>query len=509
MSNDAPLETPADQNRRGAWDDAIRVFLFFLCGFWLTNAALDASEGEYAYRVARNFVRTGRLGFDEPLVGVFTLAPNGRIYAAHEFGNALLFIPTAAAIEHLDVVLVRMGYALPNVEQTEMFLVSFQPGVYAALTLAIVYLILTREFGQTARQGFLGCLALGFCTYFWNFSRFLYDGMLCCLITTSALAALLKYRATGRLVFAGAAFFLLGFGVATRLSLALLVVAALGFVLFGCAHSRWKVTLTALLALAPFAAWQLWYNQLRTGNPLLSPVQEPQFAVNNALDGNWPLGVVGLLLSPGKGLFVYVPLLIASVIVFRRFWRRDRALAGFLLASAVLWLLLHGKLRSWYGAWGWGPRHMIAIVPLVCLPALVELPTLWSRRRTRMVIDIALSAGFLLACAATICDYQYRMQIAESEHRLDDATFVWGVRNQAVDMFVGAGENLRVMLGLRRPYPLESAREPVHVISNRLNIWWYAWSQQGIPLLYILTACAPLLAMLIWTGRSLLRKTEE
>src|SRR4051794_11708124 len=72
------------------------VSLFFACLFALSNSGFDNSEGLFHYQVARLFVDTGNIGFDQPQVGIFTTAPNGRTYASHEFGNVAMLIPMAA-----------------------------------------------------------------------------------------------------------------------------------------------------------------------------------------------------------------------------------------------------------------------------------------------------------------------------------------------------------------------------------------------------------------------------
>ena len=45
--------------------------------------------------------KPGRLGFEHPVAGIFTTAPNGWTYASHEFGNIFLMIPTAALNDSL------------------------------------------------------------------------------------------------------------------------------------------------------------------------------------------------------------------------------------------------------------------------------------------------------------------------------------------------------------------------------------------------------------------------
>jgi len=435
--------------------------------------------------------------------GVFTTAPNGRTYASHEFGNIFLLIPTAGANYALGALLTSYGLAPERVEKVQQFTVSFQAGLYAALTLLFLYLILVEEFALTGRQAFAACVFLGTCTFFWTYSRSLFDGVLCALLLTAALRCLLRFQRTGKTIDALAAFGLLGLAVDTRLSMSLPVVAGLGFVALFCTGRQLQGLCAAIVALAPFAAWQLWYNHVRTGSPFVSPVQTLQYAANNALDGDLGAGLVGLLFSPGKSLFVYAPFLILSVMVFPAFWRKHRPAAAFILVVAVMWLLLHAKLRSWYGAWGWGPRHFITVLPVLAIPALVFAPSLWCRGWGRLVIVAMAVAGFVLASASLVGNYHYRMGLRSQSGTLGDQLFVWSLsQGQPGDMLAGAMNNVRVVLGIGEPASLPAASDINNYASNRINMWWYTMPQAGVPrMAVVILACALLVALILATGR--------
>lgn len=502
-ANTSAAAATSPRSRRGVG----AVFAFFLCAYWLSSAGYEASEAVFHYDVARNIVRTGELGFDRSRYGIFMEAPNGRTYGGHEFGNALLMIPTAAGNMLVASYVDRVAPQLSA--SAELFPLSFQAGLYTALTIAIVFAILRGEFGLTARSAFGACLALGFCTYVWNYSRMLFDGVLCGLLVVAALGALLRYRATRRDRYLFAALALLGYGIDTRLSVVVFLAGAAAFVVVSCRGGRVRQILIAGCALLPFALWQLWYNHLRTGNALTSPMQLPRFV---SLDGNLGVGLLGLLISPGKGILVYAPLVAAAAFAFPRLWRRDRAVALFIAVSAVLWFLLHGKLHSWHGAWGWGPRHMITIVPLLCLPALIEWNALWARRGMRVLLGVALVVGFTVAGSAVICNFTARLALAEAEHRADEATFIWGGpghawnSTQALDVMSGVARNLQVMRGAAEPIAFPSGSPLFNRAANGFDMWWYILPGAGVPPHLVVEVCAVLILGIVWSaGRLLVR----
>ena len=81
-----------------------------------------------------------------------------------------------------------------------------------------------------------------------------------------------------------------------------------------------------------------------------------------------PLGVglFGLLLSPGRSLFLYAPAVVAGLAGLRRAPR-----AAVLLCAGVplLHLLVVARWWSWEGGTAWGPRHLLPVLPLLVAPA--------------------------------------------------------------------------------------------------------------------------------------------
>ncbi|WP_017661066.1 glycosyltransferase family 39 protein [Baaleninema simplex] len=479
--------------------------------FALTNSGFDTSEGTEHYFLAEHIVRTGRLGYtpDEIPIRLSYTAPNGNSYGSHEFGNVLFLLPTATLNLAIGAVLSPF-VSSETIDRLHQFVISFQPGIYSAVTATAFFAILQIGFDRSKKCALIGMFSLVFTSFFWTYSRNLYDGVLCGMLLTLSLLYLMLYKKQEQTRWLILVFIFLGLSFITRLS-AILPIFATAFYLI--LHHRFSIPRILRVAgissatILPFVLWQSWYNHLRTGLFYKSPVQTEVYAHNNSLDGNIWVGLSGLLLSPGKSIFIYVPLAVLSVLLFRRFYRHYRNEALYVLVLVSTWLLLHSKLQSWYGAWGWGPRHFISIAPILLLPYAVNIKAI-ARKTYLKRLTLGLAAwGVLLSLSSIISNWHFRMAYAREQNRLDDEIFVWGFWNsQAIDMVKAAVGNLwRMATGspvITLATDYSAANE---YVSSTLNIWPNAFIAVGIPWYVAIAATIPLWILLFWSGRQVFR----
>ena len=127
----------------------------------------------------------------------------------------------------------------------------------------------------------------------------------------------------------------------------------------------------------------------------------------------WAIGAYGLLFSPSRGLFVYQPFLILTVVGTILFARRLAEQPVFWLVSGwlVLNLLLISRWEVWWGGGGYGSRLMVESLPgWVVLTAMVGQ----ALRETRNVILLrAVTIGIVaLSAFAIFVHYLPRDSIA-------------------------------------------------------------------------------------------------
>jgi hypothetical protein len=465
--------------------EILLVFALMFSVFLLTSSGFDTSEGSYDYTVAHQIWTQGALGFAEHHYGVYTVAPNGRTYASHEFGNTLFLLPVAGLNVALEKALASR-YDSRRIGFLTGFNESLMSVIYCAVTIALFYAMLRMSFNKSAATALASSLSLAFCTFIWTYSRNLFDGVLCMCLLTGAMLSMAQFKKTARMRYFTIAIALCGFGVITRLTMVLSLAAFLVYlttVFWRDRKQLIRMVLIAISVLAPFATWQMYYNHLRDGHWLIAPMVSDQYAATCGLTGNLALGMSGLLFSPGKSIFVYIPLALLSVVCFRRFITNYPYEATFVAVLSGMWLILHAKLATnWYGAWGWGPRHFITIAPVLALPACVNWEWMKESVWRRMLLRLSLTWGAILGGSSIIGNWHFRMALAEAQGRHNYDAMLWSLSGgQALDMITGAMSNLRNIV-LRAPIPSLAPFSPINCYaSNTINVWINSAAYAGLP----------------------------
>jgi hypothetical protein len=335
------------------------VFLMAFGIFGATTTSLTGYEPETA-AVTEGLVLEGHFyeTDDPPVDGQGVPGKDGHLYARAGLLQPLLEAPFFAAGHVLEK-------AFGELEPTPLswvfmwFYNPFMAALAAVALFALVY-ITRRSLAWAAAIAGLFVLA----SIAWPYSSI---GM----ETTFMFAVLASFAlaAWARRSPSDASFALTGFAaggaVATK-AYACLILPALLILLWPALRERVRLDQIrlALVFAIPFLLWVLAiaiYNAARFDGPT-------DFGYTSAsLTVAMPLNFMGLLISPGKGLVFYSPLVVLGALGLGRMWREDRYLTVSLLVLFLTITAFSGASTFW-GDEVWGPRYIVPVAWVLLVP---------------------------------------------------------------------------------------------------------------------------------------------
>lgn len=373
------------------------ALLFFGVAMFFWSGDFHSSDGLSMYTAADSLARYGRFDIEQIRwmdLQQGTYGPDDLLYSRKGLGTTILIFPFAL-----------LGILLPGIGPVHAALLLTP--VATALSGLLLYVAGRRAFPSLPQSALvLAALAWGVGSMALPYSKTLFSDPLVALMMIGAFERLLAFRdadTEGELLCRGA-------GVGVWLALGLLTRAAHGIVLpiFGLAllwilgryvlpqdarrktlpahfiSAAWRPIIAFITPIALAGLLALWYNWIRFGAPFNSG-----YLPQESFSAIWWRGIVGQLVSPGRGLLWYTPWLLLVVPAVLWAWRRapvGTAVAG---GSFLAYLLLYGKWYMWHGGFAWGPRFLVPVLPLL---AWVAVPAV-ARSRWLFVGLAALGVG--------------------------------------------------------------------------------------------------------------------
>ena len=144
------------------------------------------------------------------------------------------------------------------------------------------------------------------------------------------------------------------------------------------------------------------YNDLRFGSWLQDGKIRFATQRNYPLFGNPLAGLLTLLISPGKSVFLYSPVIVLGIAGIRRLWQRAWVLATVIGTASLILVLFISCISFAGGDWCWGPRYLTLLLPLWAL----ALPFAISARFSRGLVFAIIGLGFLVQTLALSVENQ-------------------------------------------------------------------------------------------------------
>ncbi|MDP7037906.1 MAG: hypothetical protein QGI45_02005, partial [Myxococcota bacterium] len=369
---------------------------------------LKSNEGERLIRVAHWDIQVGEKsarqlyaeGLLLPTKEEFFLVPtvhNNVFVNTFGPGAAILALPLFYGMK------VLLGYDLNNINPFVQ-ISKFVASVFIALSVAFIFLI-GLEYSTTL-PALLVALCYGLCTCAWSVGSqaFWQQTPNQFLLVLGLYLFILRQQKPFFVALAG---FIFAAAVCCRpTSLFFFTAVGLYLLVKEKKHGLWF-----LAAGVPLGIMQALYNVYYFGSPLISgqSIRALDWAVLKVGEPNiWatPLleGAGGLLLSPGRGLFIYSPILLFSL------WGMYRALRDgsmsdvlILMPACFILMLTQFKWYDWWGGFTYGYRPLLDILPVL---VLFLCPVLGSILKQRLVL-ILFGLTFIWSAAVQVIGLAY------------------------------------------------------------------------------------------------------
>jgi hypothetical protein len=325
---------------------------------------IDTIDGQHRYEVTQNLVAEGRPVERDPYLRALP-GLHGLRYSVYLAGPSLAAYP-----------LVWMGARLGDPDgELQRFLFTLTSAIFGGLTAAVLYLFYL-ELGVSARRALGWTCASAFATYLWPMASSTFEQGQHPLF--ALLAVYLGWRSARRASPRLAALAGLAAGVLFNYqepfglimpTLALSTLAPASEV--GGRPSGWPRYV--IFGAASAIGLLLWmhYNVIRFGTPFYLWGKFPPGHPNVGPSG-LPLtspvpGLLTLLASPGKSVFLYSPPIVLGLLGLAGLRRVAPMLPVTIAATSAVYLAFVASLRYFSGDWAWGPRYLAVLLPLWAL----------------------------------------------------------------------------------------------------------------------------------------------
>lgn len=178
----------------------------------------------------------------------------------------------------------------------------------------------------------------------------------------------------------------LGFAILSRPTAAIVLIV-LGLFMLYQRKITYKLILNSALGLLIPVLFFLFYNftyyQSFSNQGYSSQLE-------NSWLGNFPESFFGMWLSPSKGILIYTPVFLFSLIgIYQGF--KNNSLIRISFWVILLHTLVLSKWKHWYGGYGFGYRMVSDILPFFIFPIWYLLENFYERVKKAIVLTLSLS----------------------------------------------------------------------------------------------------------------------
>lgn len=458
------------------------VFLLALVLYLATTGGSMATD-VMSYEVAKGIVEDGSVAMSYNVLNMDAhRGVDGRYYSPYGIGHPLYVVPFYAAGR---IVEGAIGSGVGKPEAVRKAFLVMGNAVAGALTVWLAFLFAHR-IGGSPRASALTALTLGFGTFLWPYSKFGFSAPLTALTVVWGVYGVWVGTRERRPVFLWLGGSGIGWALLVRHELALVAVPA-GLWVVWESRGAWRRGFSDAVRVGiPVVAavlLTLYYNDTRFG----SVWDTGYLRDGTATFGSIRVGLLGLLASPGRSLFLFAPVTLIGVLAFGPLWRQDRATAALLGTTTLVLVLFYASLTYWDADRSYGPRYLVAVLPLLCVPLVswFDRPPGDVRRR---ILVVAALLSIVVQVPGVLVDFS-RVNFTPEHAYLTREDRLWTWQGSALRLNARAAaslvpSNMRYLAGVDprpriAPAPAR-ARSFSEQFAFSLDFWWLYLFYAGV-----------------------------
>ena len=378
--------SPVWTERGWLWP-ALLLWLGCSAAYFLTAPGrIDIIDGAIRFEVSQSLVDAGVPAVRDPSLPAVP-GRDGYRYSWYQLGTSITAVP----------LLVLADQFASGSREARQFAFSLTSVPFAGGVVALLFLIYGR-LGRSRQRALLWSLVVGFGTLLWPYAGSTFDATLQAfwlLIAVWSVVEALAAKSPRWAIVSGLAFAML---INIQETYVILGAAVLGIAPLSLralwVRLRSPVVYIVLAGVCVGFALVMAANAWRYGHPL-----ETGRFVGGSVFGNPAVGLAGLFFSPAKSIFLYCPAYLLALVGLRRLVKSDAGRFAPLVACVAIHVLFISSLSLWAGEWAWGPRYLVASLPLVC----IGLPFSHEPRR---VIGVVCGLSIAIQVLAISVDHQ-------------------------------------------------------------------------------------------------------
>lgn len=388
----------------------LTFFLFLLIFLTTMNGYFDIPDTMPSFKTAKSIIEKGRLDLEitetiesklisdvtpGPASFTYFRAKDGKIYSKYGLAVAAYMIPFVLVGKFLYLI---AGHTVgASQEFFEKFAVSSMSCFPMAL--ACVFLVkLARKTHFSFTVAFILAVFFGLGTMAWYYADSTFsEGLLTFELLGAVYFMLKAYEAKRRSDMAISALFV-GMLILTKIATLIVLPILFIYILYvGIKDKNKELLITFFAIVAFFLGLLAWLNFIRFGN-ILETGYGRELSVKMS-QKPLILAIYRYILSPHKGLFVYNPLLIASLFALHQYYKKQRNLFYITLGMFTIYLIAF-SVSSFRLFVSWGPRYLIILIPYLVLPIGYLLEK--KKNMTRVLIALLFLLSFSISLTSVL-----------------------------------------------------------------------------------------------------------